>query len=373
MHILEVTPYFYPHYGGVESHVLGLALSLQQRGHTVDVLTSRYARMPERETVRGISVKRVTQWLNLFNTPVAPGFAKEIATTEADVVHVHSPPPFTELFATRGAQKAGIPLVITYHCDLELRGRLGSLMVRGYQRFLGNRPLQRAKHIISTTDSYAATSRALWNREIKVVPNAVDTERFHPSNLGNHIRERFAPDNEPLALFVGRLVPHKGIGILVRALSQLQHGRLLVVGDGPYRDWLNQLVRTCGLQERVSFAGPVGDAWLPAYYAACDVVVLPSTSRLEAFGIVGLEGMASGKPLVLSDIPGVRDVITSEEGLLVEPLDPNALAAALQNIWDYPERARQMGVRGRERVELEFAWMRVAEKVETVLKMAISA
>ena len=373
MHILEVTPYFHPHYGGVESHVLGLALHLQQRGHTVEVLTSRYARMPERETVRGLPVRRVTQWLNLFNTPVAPGFGGNIAATEADVVHVHSPPPFTELFAARGARKAGKPLVVTYHCDLELRGRLGSLMVRGYQRFLGNRPLQRAARIISTTESYAATSRALWNRDVEVVPNAVDTERFHPSNRGDHIRERFAPDNEPLALFVGRLVPHKGVGILVRALSRLERGRRLVVGDGPYRDWLDLLVRSCGLQERVSFAGPVGDAWLPAYYAACDTVVLPSTSRLEAFGIVGLEGMASGKPLVLSDIPGVRDVITGEEGHLVEPLDPDALAAALQNIWDYPERARQMGVRGRERVEREFAWPRVAEKVEQVLEAAISA
>ena len=83
--------------------------------------------------------------------------------------------------------------------------------------------------------------------------------------------------------------------------------------------------------------------------------------------------MASGKPLVLSDIPGVRDVITTEEGILVEPLDPDALAAALQNIWDYPERARQMGARGRERAEQEFAWKRVTEKVEQVLEEAIFA
>ena len=373
MRILEVTPYFHPHYGGVESHVLGLSMHLQQRGHTIEVVTSRYARMPVRETVRGLPVNRVTQWLNLFNTPVAPGFGGHIAATEADVVHVHSPPPFTELFAARGARKAGKPLVITYHCDLELRGRLGSLMVRGYQRYAGQRPLQAAKRIISTTESYAATSRALWNREVEVVPNAVDTDRFHPSNNGEHIRSRLSPDDQPLALFVGRLVPHKGVGILVRALSRLERGRLVVVGDGPYRNWLEGLVRSKGLGERVVFAGPIGDAWLPAYYAACDTVVLPSTSRLEAFGIVGLEGMASGKPLVLSDIPGVRDVITGEEGHIVEPLDPDALAGALEDIWDYPERARQMGVRGRERAEREFAWPRVAEKIEQVLEAALSA
>ena len=206
-----------------------------------------------------------------------------------------------------------------------------------------------------------------------MVPNAVDTDRFHPSNNGKHIRSRLSPDDQPLALFVGRLVPHKGVGILVRALSRLERGRLVVVGDGPYRGWLEGLVRSKGLGERVVFAGPIGDAWLPAYYAACDTVVLPSTSRLEAFGIVGLEGMASGKPLVLSDIPGVRDVITGEEGHIVEPLDPDALAGALEDIWDYPERARQMGVRGRERAEREFAWPRVAEKIEQVLEAALSA
>ena len=95
-------------------------------------------------------------------------------------------------------------------------------------------------------------------------------------------------------------------------------------------------------------------------------MVLPSTSRLEAFGIVGLEGMASGKPLILSDIPGVRDVISEKEGYIVEPLDPSAIAKALDKIWNAPEMAREMGERGRLRVEKLFSWEKVAKDIENI-------
>ena len=180
------------------------------------------------------------------------------------------------------------------------------------------------------------------------------------------IRDKYVKADEPIILFVGRLVPHKGIGILIRSLKYTEKGKLLIVGDGPYLSWLKELTKKLGLTERVVFVGPIADYWLPAYYAATDVVVLPSTSRLEAFGIVGLEGMASGKPLILSDIPGVRDVISEEEGFIVEPLDPEAIATSLQKIWNYPERAKQMGIKGRKRVERLFSWEKVAKDVEVI-------
>ena len=114
------------------------------------------------------------------------------------------------------------------------------------------------------------------------------------------------------------------------------------------------------------------DYWLPSYYSATDVVALPSTSRLEAFGIVGLEGMASGKPLILSDIPGVRDVISEKEGYIVEPLDPSAIAVALEKIWSAPEMAREMGRRGRQRVEKLFSWEKVSKDIEAIFTDILS-
>ena len=372
MHILQVTPYFYPHFGGVESHVMGLSRNLIEMGHEVEVVTSRYSRMPEIEKIKGIKVTRLPQWVNMYNTPIVTAIRTFVRRSLADVVHVHSPPPFTERFAAKGAKESQKPLVVTHHCDLELKGLFGRTAVSLYQALLGKYPLEVADRVISTTESYATTSRSLWDIDISVVPNAVDTNRFRPENQGDFIREKFAEPNEPLALYVGRLVPHKGIGILIRALNYTKNGKLLIVGDGPYLNWLKDLARKIGVEDRVVFAGPVSDYWLPAYYVATDVVVLPSTSRLEAFGIVGLEGMASGKPLILSDIPGVRDVISSEEGFIVEPLDPEALAKALEKVWDYPEMAKQMGKRGRERVEKLFSWEKVAKDIEEIFAEIVS-
>ena len=140
----------------------------------------------------------------------------------------------------------------------------------------------------------------------------------------------------------------------------------MIVGDGPYLPWLKKLTKKLNVEERITFVGPISDYWLPAYYAATDVVILPSTSRLEAFRIVGLEGMASGKPLILSDIPGVRDVISKEEGFIVEPLDPEQIKEALEKIWGAPEMARQMGQKGRERVEKLFSWEKVSKDIEKI-------
>ena len=366
MHILQVTPYFFPHFGGVESHVLGLSENLIKMGHDVEVVTSRYSRMPETETLNGIRITRLPQWINMFNTPIVTSIRQFVRRTHADIIHVHSPPPFTERFAAKGAKEAGKPFVVTHHCDLELKGLFGNTAVNFYQKFLGKYPLEVADRVISTTESYATTSRTLWDTDVTVIPNAVDIKRFNLENKGELIRDKYSIRNDPLALFVGRLVPHKGIGILIRSLTYTRTGKLMIVGDGPYKKWLIDLVKKLDLNERVIFVGPVDDYWLPSYYSATDVVILPSTSRLEAFGIVGLEGMASGKPLILSDIPGVRDVISEKEGYIVEPLDPNAIAEALDKIWDAPDMAREMGKRGRKRVETLFSWEKVSKDVEEV-------
>ena len=366
MNILQVTPYFFPHFGGVESHVLGLSENLIKLGHEVEVVTSRYSRMPETENLNGIKITRLPQWINMYNTPVVTSIRKFVRMTHADIVHIHSPPPFTERFAAKGAKDAGKPFVVTHHCDLELKGFFGNTVVNFYQRYLGDYPLREADRVISTTDSYATTSRTLWDIDVTVIPNAVDISRFNVHNDGKIIRDKYSCENEPLGLFVGRLVPHKGIGILIRSLTYTKKGKLLIVGDGPYKKWLINLVKKLDLKDRVIFVGPVDDYWLPSYYSATDAVILPSTSRLEAFGIVGLEGMASGKPLILSDIPGVRDVISEKEGYIVEPLDPSAIAAALEKIWSAPDMAREMGKRGRERVERLFSWEKVSKDIESV-------
>jgi len=133
--------------------------------------------------------------------------------------------------------------------------------------------------------------------------------------------------------------------------------RVVVVGEGPHRDLLESSARARGVADRVVFVGGVPQEELPALYRAADVTVLPSISRLEAFGLVGLESMASERPVVLSDIPGVREVIEDgKEGLLAAPADPEDIAAKVNALLDDPELRAEMGARGRERVLSHFTW-----------------
>ena len=161
-----------------------------------------------------------------------------------------------------------------------------------------------------------------------------------------------------MVLFVGRLVPHKGVEFLLEAVHRLRPSATVVVaGEGPQRQALQRSAEALGVGTRVVFAGGVPHEELPTYYRAADVLVLPSISRLEAFGLVGLEAMASERPVVLSDIPGVREVIEDgKEGLLAPPADPEGLAARINELLDDPGRRREMGARGRERVLRLFTW-----------------
>jgi glycosyltransferase involved in cell wall biosynthesis len=174
-------------------------------------------------------------------------------------------------------------------------------------------------------------------------------------------RYGFKPTDRVI-LFVGALDRahyFKGVQVLMQALDLLSDRsvRLLVVGDGDWREAYQHKAAVLGLEEQVVFCGRVPDDELPLHYACSDLLVLPSTTRGEAFGVVLLEAMACGKPVVASNLPGVRSVVADgQDGLLVRPRDVNDLAEKMQVLLDDPERRRQMGLRGRSKVEEKYDW-----------------
>jgi N-acetyllactosaminide 3-alpha-galactosyltransferase len=367
MKVLQIAPYFHPHIGGVESHVLDLSRELLELGLQVEIVTSMYERMKDRERVRGLEVVRLKPAALWWKTPVTFKLKSYVSSSDADIVHAHSPPPLDSYFAARACKASGKPFIITYHCDLEIPGVLGPLIVWIYEKTFGSYTVSSADKIIVTTGTYAATSRSVWKYLPAVIPNAVDSKMFNPSVDGTGIRERHdIASDERVVLFVGRLVSHKGIEHLLDAAKIVPDAKFVIVGGGEFAEEL----RTRHSAEsggNVIFAGRVPYADLPKYYAACDVCVLPSVSRLEAFGIAALEGMSSGKPVVVSDIPGVREVITDgEEGLLCEPLNPEDLARKVTLLLENDERRHSMGARGREKIEKYFNIERVAKSVAEV-------
>jgi glycosyltransferase involved in cell wall biosynthesis len=367
--VCHVLPYYDPHVGGVESHAEAIAGELVGRGRDVTVVTSQVEGTETEEVRDGVPVLRAEQKANLFNTPVAPGIRGLVEEVDADVVHSHTPPPLAALAAARYAAASGTPHVLTYHCDPEISARGGNAMVEAWRRTLGRYTLNRAHRILATTRTYASTSRALWHRSnVDVVPNPVDVDRFHPDGPTEGAPIPDDLGDETVAVFVGRLAAHKGTESFVRAAAQTDEDTVhLVVGDGPRRERLESLAGSVSGGHKVRFAGYVPDEDLPATYRRADLGVLPSTSRLEAFGIASLECMASGRPVVVSDIPGVREVVEEgETALLADPFDPQDLARRIDELGTDPKRRRAMGEQARAHVVENFGVEQVVDDLEDV-------
>jgi phosphatidylinositol alpha-1,6-mannosyltransferase len=250
--------------------------------------------------------------------------------------------------------------VLTYHCDDEITlPAIGPVMVALYRESLGRYVLAHSTQVVVSTESYARTSRLVWRYDPEVIGATIDANRFNPMVDGSRVRHHLRippPEEGHMVLYVGRLVPHKGVEFLLEAVPGFKDtAHLVVVGSGPWRETLEKRAAMNGISDSVTFAGSVPYEELPAYYRAADVAVLPSISRLEAFGLVGLEAMASERPVVMSDIPGVREVIEDgEHGFHSRPVDPVDIAEKVNALLEDPKLRSEMGERGRKRVLEKF-------------------
>ena len=366
MRIVQVLPFYHPHAGGVESHVRGLVREFTREGHEVTVVTSRYDRhLPAQEEMEGYRVLRARSLGVVLDTPLDFGIGRAVRPLEADVFHLHYPPPLTSYFATRVLARRKAPVCLTYHCDLYLPGAPGRLLAGIYQTVFLPATLDRTRRIIVHTRSYGATSAMLRGRELSVIPSAVDLERFRPGLDVSRIRTDLRLEGKRVMIFTGRLVPHKGVDVILEALAQLPKDVVLVViGAGPRLPSLVGIARRLGVEDRVRFCPAVSDEDLPRFLALGDVFVFPSQNRLEGFGLVVAEAMAAGLPVVVADMPGVREVIEpGREGLLAEPLIATDLADKVRIVLDDPALAKRMGRAARDRAEALYALPVVARSL----------
>ncbi len=368
MRILEVTQRYPPALGGVETQVSGLTRQLSALGHRVEVLTTdlrrdrpfeRLGALPDGELSSAVRRHRALRGLPFPHGTglVAPGMATELLRTNAEVVHAHAfgyPPTW---FAAAARRLHRTPLVIETHAD-QGRGSSGGLV---YARLMARATLRPADRVVADTH-LEAELLARWGvapERIVVVPNGIDLAEFRQLE-----RDRSA-SRPPTILFVGRLYPEqKGLGPLLEAFALVapeKRAELRLVGeDWGGADLVRRLAAARGVAERVVLRGPLSRAALLEEYAAADLLVLPSL--FEPFGIVLLEAMAAGLPVVASRVGGVPEVVEEDRtALLVPPGDPLALARALERVLDEAELARDLGRRGRLRVEA-FSWERLAPR-----------
>jgi len=281
--------------------------------------------------------------------------------------------------ATIGSWLRGVPLVITYHADIvpEDVGLENLVLARSlswfYENLFKSLDAKVASRIVATTSAYAESSEFLadYLNKVRIVPNGVDLDRFRPGLDISGVRERLGLKDERIIFFAGRLVPYKGLEYLLEAFSALCERRndlrLVLLGTGPLIADLRRRVRVMHLGEMVRFIASVSEEELPRFYAASDVVVMPSRSRSEGFCISALQGMACGKPIVATRVGGVPFLVRDEKtGILVEPKDWRQLFSAISRILENPALAARMGRAGRRRAERFFSWSRVAEMIEKI-------
>jgi glycosyltransferase involved in cell wall biosynthesis len=338
--VLQLGKFYPPAKGGMET-ILALICerTAQHVRNRVIVANSRPATVEDR--YGSIEVLRVATLARIGAVAVCPRLPFDLAREDADVIVLHEPNPMA-LVAYFLARPAG-RLIVWYHSDVIRPSWRYRLFYRPFLRFA----LSHAVRIVVSSPTLGASAPELQDFQAKctVIPFGVEgrsAEQLDASlQRAVEIRREV---NRPIVLFVGRLVPYKGVDILLQAVKELD-AVALIVGDGPMRSGLEALAQQLGISDRVRFLGSVADAELAALYRACSVFVLPSVTRQEAFGVVQLEAMAAGRPVVSTDVgTGVGWVNRhGETGYVVPPRDPVALREGIRRLLADPELQKSMG------------------------------
>jgi len=361
-------------HGGTEIAAYHLAQEMQRRGHQVEVFTTGRDGRSVLE-VDKVNIHRYATQFRVASANFSWGLIRGPQKVEVDLAHAHYNMPYADYSALWYAQKRGVPLVLTYHADAsETSGsRLRNQLQTFYNRYLLPRVLEEAEIIITTSKSYVTESHHLegYQEKIRVIPNGVNLEEFRTKLTKEECRERLGlPLDKVIILFFGNLVPYKGPEILLRAFSEVYQDHdeimLLYAGRGPLKDSLKSLARDLELEDEVVFTGYVDDQDKAIYYQATDIFCLPSVTRAEAFGIVNLEAMASGLPIVASRLGGIPDLVQEgENGILFEPEAVDELARALLYLVDNPTERERMGRAGEIMAE-DYSWAKIAQRTEKV-------
>jgi len=358
-----------------------LAKHLVTLGHEVFVISGVFNNAPHEEVLNGVQLIRVKQHFPSFPGHITYGLktakllVKLHRSERFDITHVNGADGW---FISKLNMKNELrtPIMVTMHGSA--RRELDSLQAEGlYSLFsLFERTHWKVQYYfdkwsLESADKVAAVSRQTANdvvkdygipaKNIEVVFNGVDTDHFSPERCSSALKKRFG--GKFLILYVGRLRFRKGVQYLIKALPLVVNdcdAHLVVVGEGEAKMFLRHLVRDIGMDEHVTFVGTVSDNELSAYYASSDVFVCPSL--YEPFGLVCLEALASGTPLILSGNVGAKEIVSEDVAKVVKAGDEVDLASAILEIARDERKRRSMAVKGRRLAE-KYDWINIARKV----------
>ncbi|MCW4005083.1 MAG: glycosyltransferase family 4 protein [Candidatus Bathyarchaeota archaeon] len=377
--------------GGVERRILETAKHLAASEVDVKVYSATKAGFHQTTTVEGATIipcNSTDKNFPLDNYTFNRTLAKMAKSIDADVYEVHavSGYGFQRALNKRGLRKAVVHTVHGVLADEYIQAkRRGNMSARGnvanfFMHRLGQNEKESAQNatLIVTISNYSKQKivehYGVNPEKIRLVPNGVDPKRFNPNGaLSKTLCSYKTNKGRPTVLFVGRLIPRKGLTYLIQAAQQIvkEHKTVLfaIAGDGPLKSSLNMQVQKLGLEENFAFLGDVSEEELAGVYRGADVFVLPSIQ--EGQGIALLEAQASGKPVVAFNVSGIAEAVRNNEtGLLVEAADSEALAEAVSKLLSDTALREKMGAMGRRFVEKELTWTVCAQKMLQVYREA---
>lgn len=357
LRVLHIGKFYHPCRGGIETYLKTLCENLND-ALDLRVLVANTSPKTISETVNGVAVTRVMNIGSLSSSPITPTLLREIVKQKPDIVHLHHPNPIAELSYLLARILHRSKLVITWHSDIVRQKNL----LRLYSPML-HLLLRRAHAICVATPNHISSSAFLpyYKDKCRLTTFPVNSDALQ-ANTKTVQRLRESVGWRPIVLAVGRLVYYKGFDVLINAMQHID-ACLLIIGEGELKRALNMQIKQLGLAEKVSLIEMQED--IGSYYAACDVFVLPSTRKSEAFGFVQLEAMFFGKPVVSTRLgTGVEYVNRhNETGFTVEPNSPTALANAINQLLQDKELRDRFGENARRRVLENFTTEQAAKSV----------
>jgi len=379
MKILISLTYYYPHISGLTIYAQRLAEALAARGHQVTVLTSQHdPTLPREDEHQGVRIVRVPVTFRIGKGPVMASYMliAPALLRQHDIAILNLPTtPVESASLVILGHLIRRPLVAIYQCDLRLPGGALNWLIEKMLSLVNIAAGHFFDRIVSISEDYADHSRflRLFRSKREIIPAAV-VMPTPSAEAVNNFRRRFAPGGERLIGFSARFAAEKGVEYMVAAFERIQaqvpKAKLLftihpesVVGEERY--WKRMQPMIARVRDHFEFLGTLPEHDLAAFYSACDVTVLPSINRTEGFGLVQLESMLCGTPVVATDLPGVRTPVrTTQMGRIVPPRDAEALASAVIDVI----LNRPHYVKPRAEIEHNFPFEQLVERYEELLQ-----
>jgi len=371
--------------GGIARHCEGLAKALVQQNHEVHLFTLDFPGSPNYEEMDGVKVYRASTelghpnfltWVLMFNHFLTKRMADVTNSVDFDVMHVHDwLAAFSGISFKHYMKK---PMVLTVH-STEVGRAQGlhspdSFSINGIEWWA----MYEADRVIVCSQSMKNEICDHFNlpwEKVDVIPNAIDTTKYQISVDRGAVRQRYGVGyGEKLILCVGRLVPQKGIEYFIRAIPSIAkrypEAKFVIVGEGWSRDILEAEAQASGQNRKIQFTGFASDQEVINLMTSADVLVVPSV--YEPFGIVALEGMATGVPVVASKVGGLAEVIEHDRtGLFVYPKNPASIAWGIDRVLSDPDHAKWLTENAKEKLHNAYSWEAVAMKTVEVYRKVV--